>query len=350
MYSPAETRAPIITITVSVMPSVAFIFMTLRFICIWRYRKSFGWDDYILALAWLLNIMYIAFLTVSIRHGLGAHLVKVPPEHLYWLSYWLDHALTCTVFSLSLSKTSFALTLLRFAIEPWQRYLIWFFIVTCNLMMTITIILQYAHCRPIEKRWNPSLPGTCYDGMIIIRFAMAAGAYSAFWDFSLAILPWFIIWKVQMNKREKFGVCLAMSMGVLAGTTGIVKTIFLPTMGHSAHKDFSWDGYDLLIWSCAESSATIIGASIPFLRVLVKNVASTHDTDPKATGTVSMLGSPLDPQTHNRPHTDGSGCRGAVLEEQQNGNNGDATQIREVSFPYIERLDLERQSTRLSLP
>ena len=34
-------------------------------------------------------------------------------------------------------------------------------------------------------------------------------------DITLAILPWKIIWNVAINKREKFGAMVAMSMGVL---------------------------------------------------------------------------------------------------------------------------------------
>ena len=34
-------------------------------------------------------------------------------------------------------------------------------------------------------------------------------------DIVLAILPWFWIWKIQMNKVEKFGALFAMSMGIL---------------------------------------------------------------------------------------------------------------------------------------
>jgi hypothetical protein len=34
-------------------------------------------------------------------------------------------------------------------------------------------------------------------------------------DIVLAILPWKIVWKVAINKREKFGALVAMSMGVL---------------------------------------------------------------------------------------------------------------------------------------
>jgi hypothetical protein len=44
---------------------------------------------------------------------------------------------------------------------------------------------------------------------------MTLTAYSAAMDIILAILPWKIIWKLTMNKKEKIGVLLAMNMGVL---------------------------------------------------------------------------------------------------------------------------------------
>lgn len=34
-------------------------------------------------------------------------------------------------------------------------------------------------------------------------------------DFVLALLPWKVIWKLQMKRKEKVGVALAMSMGIL---------------------------------------------------------------------------------------------------------------------------------------
>ena len=40
-------------------------------------------------------------------------------------------------------------------------------------------------------------------------------AYSGAMDLTLSILPWKIIWNLRMTRREKTGVLLAMSMGVL---------------------------------------------------------------------------------------------------------------------------------------
>lgn len=43
-------------------------------------------------------------------------------------------------------------------------------------------------------------------------------AYSGAQDFVLALLPWTVIWGLQMKKKEKFGIALAMSMGILYAT------------------------------------------------------------------------------------------------------------------------------------
>jgi hypothetical protein len=39
--------------------------------------------------------------------------------------------------------------------------------------------------------------------------------FSVCMDFVLALLPWKVIWNLQLNTRDKFGVAIAMSMGIL---------------------------------------------------------------------------------------------------------------------------------------
>lgn len=55
----------------------------------------------------------------------------------------------------------------------------------------------------------------CWPTSIFENIALTAGAYSGCMDFILALLPWAVIWKLQMKKREKFGIAVAMSLGVL---------------------------------------------------------------------------------------------------------------------------------------
>lgn len=49
--------------------------------------------------------------------------------------------------------------------------------------------------------------------------------YSALCDFSLALLPWKIVWNLQMKRLEKIGVGVAMSLGMVAGILGVIKVV-----------------------------------------------------------------------------------------------------------------------------
>jgi rhodopsin domain-containing protein len=49
-------------------------------------------------------------------------------------------------------------------------------------------------------------------------------------DIILALLPWQVIWGLQLNLKEKVGVGIAMSMGMLAGIVAFVKCSVLPSV------------------------------------------------------------------------------------------------------------------------
>jgi hypothetical protein len=74
------------------------------------------------------------------------------------------------------------------------------------------------------------MDGTCWDPTVTLNYNIFASAYSALTDITLAMLPWKFLWSLQMKRSEKMGVGLAMSMGVFAGITAIVKTTKLPTV------------------------------------------------------------------------------------------------------------------------
>ena len=49
-------------------------------------------------------------------------------------------------------------------------------------------------------------------------------------DLVLALLPWKLVWPLNMQRKEKIGAIVAMSMGVFAGITGIIKLSMTPRM------------------------------------------------------------------------------------------------------------------------
>lgn len=91
-------------------------------------------------------------------------------------------------------------------------------------------------------------------------------------DLCLAILPWTIIRRLSLNRKERLGVLIAMSMGVFAGLTSIAKTA---TLGAISNPD-AIATITLMILATAEISLSIIAASIPSLRVLIRNTMKVY--------------------------------------------------------------------------
>lgn len=54
--------------------------------------------------------------------------------------------------------------------------------------------------------------------------------YSAIVDFCLALLPWKILWTLQMKRHEKIGAAVGMSLGLVAGAIGVVKVVNILTV------------------------------------------------------------------------------------------------------------------------
>lgn len=49
----------------------------------------------------------------------------------------------------------------------------------------------------------------------LISWLTSDAVWSALIDVALALLPWKVLWGLQMRTAEKIGVCVAMSLGIL---------------------------------------------------------------------------------------------------------------------------------------
>lgn len=252
------------------------------------------------------------------------------------------------------SKTSFALTMLRL-MQNWKmKAFIWFIIVSMNLAMYLTIIFTWLRCTPPAKMTQ------CIHPEPYTNYSIASGAYSAAMDFVLAILPWPLIWGLQMKKKEKLGVAIAMSLGFFAGATAIMKCVSLPTM---AKGDFTFDGAQLVIWGNAEVATTIMAASIPVLRVLFLHAKSTAGryygsgehrsgrlgTSGRSKGhtvlTSSTRGEETRPKTTTGSNTGDDQSDRSILNATEVHAGGKIVRTNEVTLEYSERRGVERHGT-----
>ncbi|KZF19790.1 hypothetical protein L228DRAFT_271109 [Xylona heveae TC161] len=270
----AGDNGPKIAVVMWVVTIVPLIFLALRVYCKWKLSKGIGWDDHVAIFSWVLFLVYTCLITAAVTKGVGKHLQYVKLDNLVTALKLTYIGEFVAIIACVLSKTSFAVTLLRIVTRQWQVMFLWFVIISMNLVMWLTAIFYFAQCKPTAALWDFSIQGKCWPAYVLTDIAIFAGAYSGLMDFLLALLPWTVIWKLQMRKREKVGVAIAMSLGIFASVTSFIKTSYLTNLGEQ--KDFTYYAGNILIWAAAETGATLVAASIPSLRILFIRIRSTR--------------------------------------------------------------------------
>lgn len=251
------------------LTALAAVFLSLRLYCKLSLGRGLWWDDYLLIASFVTMTIAVGFITSSIMLGFANPDIVPNPDAARQLQ--IHGGIQNVMFSLAsdLSKTSFGFTLIR-VVEGRMKQLVIFLIVTLNIVYFLTIIFTFLKCQPAIYSWLPA--DTCWSLWTYINFAIFGGIYSALVDFIFAIVPWFLVKDLNMKRTEKLGVAIAMSFGAIAGITAVVRTVFLPAL---ASPDFSTKATTLVIWYTAEAATTIVAASIPVLRALIKELHSS---------------------------------------------------------------------------
>lgn len=120
-----------------------------------------------------------ALLTEGTKYGIGMHFSDLDPEKMSTYGWISISAGFCTLLGTTWSKTSFAITLLRITSSIWIRRLIWFIIVSVNLVLGFAAAVMWIQCWPVAKRWHANLPGSCWPNHVVQDYiTFTAGTYS----------------------------------------------------------------------------------------------------------------------------------------------------------------------------
>ncbi|KAJ4288799.1 hypothetical protein N0V88_007126 [Collariella sp. IMI 366227] len=334
---------------------VSTIFLSLRIYCRLKKRTRLWWDDIILIAAWVCLMVETSVLTYLASLGYGLHVWDFDDRNLGPVMLSSTVSGTFSVTAAVWAKTSFGVTLLQIT-DGWYKKATWFCLISMNLAMFFSALLPWVSCTPIPRAWNLSVNGTCWDPKVVVHYHMFSAAYSAWMDIVLAVLPWKFLWGLQMKRKEKVGVIVAMSLGIVAGITAMVKTAKLPTM---LLRD-SAESLQIWYWGNAEVCFSIIAACIPMLRVLVRDVKSSSrgyhsryyaDKDPGATAnhsrfvTITSRARPAPSSSETELHKLGDDRSDrSILGKTGTAPTGTGiVQVTEVSIKYDEEAAAKRK-------
>ncbi|GFF26166.1 hypothetical protein IFM61606_09662 [Aspergillus udagawae] len=247
--------------------SIAFAIVTFVVVCLRMFARvvvleHVGVDDYLILCACLLSWAFIAVTIVSVKKGLGSHLVDVDKNNLpsYSFVVWLSSMfyLACLGFI----KTSVCWFYTRIGDRTLTRMsLIMMGIV--GTQAAVFVMVAAFQCRPIPKAWNASLPGHCVE---INIFYLSNAALNILTDLLTYSLPINVLLKLQMPVKQKFALGFILCLGLFACIASIVRITFIPTMLTSA--DFTYAIGGAMYWSMIETNVGIPAASIPSFKAI----------------------------------------------------------------------------------
>ena len=96
----------------------------------------------------------------------------------------------------------------------------WFSIVTFLLLSVTAGLISVLACYPVLDPGNQlALIGNpCMCAINIMAVWVVAFSWSCVLDFFLALLPWYLLWHIDIKPREKRTICLSLSLGILSVT------------------------------------------------------------------------------------------------------------------------------------
>jgi hypothetical protein len=85
------------------------------------------------------------------------------------------------------------------------------------LFSTFYFFLIIFQCRPVDYFWTQyaGAAGKCVNPNVIADSTYAHSAISAWADWTLGILPIFLVWDLAMNPRTKVSVALILALGAV---------------------------------------------------------------------------------------------------------------------------------------
>lgn len=211
----AANRGPELQAVCSVFVSMAFVATALRVYVRLRIVRSFGWDDAWMVAAMCTHVMFATCAIGGVHYGTGRYFKELNDEEIYKAMryWWLCYIAYC--LTMIAAKISIGLFLLRVTVSQIQRRIIYTAMGLTVLTGVLFFFVTLLQCSPVSFFWNKHQTGTCLNIDVIIALTFFYSAISALCDFTFGLMPFWLVWGLNMRKSEKMALIPILSMGCM---------------------------------------------------------------------------------------------------------------------------------------
>ncbi|ERF70422.1 hypothetical protein EPUS_04700 [Endocarpon pusillum Z07020] len=232
---------------------------------------------YEISITILLLGMVIATLLIFIRLYIKLYLIrsKAYEDYVVVLAWWVNITTILYGVVVFLIKLSILLQYLRIFVPNRKANMPLFVaiqtVIWSNFIFYFTdFIFQVTACTPREKFWNLLITtGHCRNTYAMY---MASGIFNVLSDFAILILPIVPIWKLQLPFKRKILMIAIFSTGLWACVTSIMRTYY--TWKVLKSPDVSYNVIIMGYWTIAEITTGIVVSCLPVMPKLFHHYTS----------------------------------------------------------------------------
>ncbi|KAI9685062.1 MAG: hypothetical protein M1822_005454 [Bathelium mastoideum] len=253
--------------------------------------KSFGVDDSLMLITLLFFTAYLICQLGGLMHGTGRHMADLEPrEAKMALKFWWFCELFYILSSCFL-KIAIGQFLLRIAVAKVHRWIIRLVMISTGVFGTFYFLLAVFQCHPPSQWWanlKPNSGPDCLSPSAMVSATYTAGALNTIADWTLGILPIFIVWNLSINRRVKVIVAGILGFAALGSTATIVRIPF--TKGLAQTDDFLWTTSELAFLSTLEPGIGITAGCLATLKPLLQRILVSAGFSSTSRGSNMALG------------------------------------------------------------
>ncbi|KAE8135039.1 hypothetical protein BDV38DRAFT_273083 [Aspergillus pseudotamarii] len=254
-----------IIIVTAVFLGLSLVTVCLRCFVRLRIVRAFGCDD--------------ALIVTAMVSSLAVRFSWIRTDSSSRYSMW--HSPVCQllyIITVTIGRLSIAITLLRLTVERIHTWILYAVMVLSTAVGIVFLFVSIFQCQPVSYYWNLLwMEGHCLDMDARLGIVYMYSGVVAACDFTMGILPVFIIWRLQMDPRTKVAVAGILGIACIASAAVIVR---IPFLSSAKSPDFLHATTQISIWSNIEASLGITAGSLATVRPIIRMWSRTTAATP----------------------------------------------------------------------
>ncbi|KAI1661696.1 hypothetical protein F4813DRAFT_345443 [Daldinia decipiens] len=255
-------------IVLTIFTPIGIGLTVLRFVAAYRGMRKPGLEDWMAVLAALFFMLTNlgALIAISILNGrqIAEEVAQSPLDYEHMRKWDIAALYFYFAHTLSVKLSVLALYYRIFSVN--RPYRIWIYLLGAaqTVLFIIFCIFQALQCRPFNRYFDLSIPGTCTDeGTVII----GGETPNSLIDFAMVILAMFMIRPLQLSSAMKWRLRVLFGLGALVGIIGFIKIAI--TYSPSNLYAFSM----VSIWTCVQMFVSLLCCCLPVLHPILPTAA-----------------------------------------------------------------------------